>query len=375
MSEHGASENGAIEGRVLVDPYLDWLNQEGIPVVEDFCIDLNAVATKPWQRLGADGAAVHMLGRGDFISMFILDLPPGGKTEQQRHIYEEVFYVLSGHGTCVVEDTTGRSHSFEWGPKSLFALPLNAPYRLFNGSGRERARIVSTNNACMMLKALRNERFIFDNPFAFDEREAKAGYFAGEGSVVPNHGGRTAWETNFIPDLASFKLNSWNARGAGSANMVFIMAEGTMHAHMSEMGVGTYKKAHRHGPDFHVCIVTGRGYSLFWHEGEDFKRYDWHEGCVFAPTNMIWHQHFNTGGEPVRYLATAYGSSRYPFSDEKRRIKLGVDVSVKKGGAQIEYSDQDPRVHRMFLDELKKNGVKCRMGEFLDERMLLGERV
>jgi hypothetical protein len=29
----------------------------------------------------------------------------------------------------------------------------------------------------------------------------------------------------------------------------------------------------------------------------------------------------------------------------------------------------------MFLDELKKNGVKCRMGEFLDERMLLGERV
>ena len=56
-------------------------------------------------------------------------------------------------------------------------------------------------------------------------------------------------------------------------------------------------------------------------------------------------------------------------------IKLGVDVSVKKGGAQIEYTDQDPRVHRMFLEELKKNGVNCRMGEFLDERMLLGERV
>jgi hypothetical protein len=182
------------------------------------------------------------------------------------------------------------------------------------------------------------------------------------------------WETNFIPDLASFQLNSWSTRGAGSANMVFILADGTMHAHCSEMSVGTYKKAHRHGPDFHVFIVKGQGYSLFWHEGEDLKRYDWQEGCVFAPTDMIWHQHFNTSREPVRYMATAYGSSRYPFSNEKRRIKLGVDVSVKKGGAQIEYEDQDPRVHRIFLDELRKNGVECRMSEFMDERLLLQKK-
>ena len=371
MTEHGAPG----EPRFLVDPYLDWVEKEGVPTVEDFCIDLNTVQTGPWPRLGADAAFVHMLGRGDFISIFLLDLPPAGKTSQQKHLYEEVFYVLSGHGTVVVEDAQGRSHSFEWGPKSLFALPLNAPYRLFNGSGKERARIASTNNLCAMLKMMRNEQFIFDNPFKFPEREGKEGYFAGEGEVVPTHGGRKMWETNFIPDLSSFKLNQWSARGAGSANMVFMLAEGTMHAHVSEMSVGTYKKGHQHGPDFHVCIVTGQGYSLFWHEGEDFKRYDWHEGCVFAPTNMIWHQHFNTRNEPVRYLATAYGSSRYPFSDEKRRIKLGVDVSVKKGGAQIEYTDQDPKVHRMFLEELKKNGVQCRMGEFLDERLLLGERV
>jgi hypothetical protein len=73
-------------------------------------------------------------------------------------------------------------------------------------------------------------------------------------------------------------------------------------------------------------------------------------------------------------MATAYGSSRYPFSNEKRRIKLGVDVSVKKGGAQIEYEDQDPRVHSIFLDELRKNGVECRMSEFMDERLLLQKK-
>ena len=373
MAEHEPQVDGP---RFLVDPYLDWTEAEGLPVIEDFCVDLNKVVTKPWARLGADGAIVHMKGRGDFISIFLLDLAPGGKTDRQRHLYEEVFYVLSGNGTCEVEDAQGRKHSFEWGPRSLFALPLNAPYRLFNGSGRERARIASTNNLCMMMNALRDERFIFDNSHVFAGREQPEGYFAGEGRLVPTHGKREMWETNLVADLRSFKLNSWNSRGAGSANMVFVLAEGTMHAHCSEMSVGTYKKAHRHGPDFHVFIVTGKGYSLFWYEGEpEYRRYDWHEGCVFAPTDGILHQHFNTVGEPVRYMATAYGSSRYPFSDAKRKIKLGVDVSVKKGGAQIEYTDQDPRIHKLYLSELAKNGVKCRMGEFLDERLLLGEKV
>ena len=42
--------------------------------------------------------------------------------------------------------------------------------------------------------------------------------------------------------------------------------------------------------------------------------------------------------------------------------------------ALIEYTDQDPRIHRMYLDALAKNGVKSRMGEFLDEDMLLAEK-
>lgn len=362
------------EPRYLVDTYLDWTESEGIPVVEDFCVDLMKVETKPWARLGANGAFVHMKGRGDFISIFLMELAPGAKTQQQKHLYEEVFYVLSGYGTIVVQDSKGREHSFEWGPRSLFALPLNAPYRFFNGSGKEPARIASTNNLPMMMNTLRNDTFIFDNPAVFPEREGKEGYFAGEGDLVPTHGNRKMWETNFIPDVGSFELNAWGSRGAGSANMVFILADGTMHAHCSEMSVGTYKKAHRHGPDFHVFIVKGQGYSLFWHEGEELGRYDWQEGCVFAPTDMIWHQHFNTSREPVRYMATAYGSSRYPFSNEKRRIKLGVDVSFKKGGAQIEYEDQDPRVHQIFIEELRKNGVQCRMNEFMDERVLLQKK-
>jgi hypothetical protein len=38
-----------------------------------------------------------------------------------------------------------------------------------------------------------------------------------------------------------------------------------------------------------------------------------------------------------------------------------ADKSVKEGGWQVEYEDEDPEVHRIFEAELAKSGVECRM--------------
>jgi hypothetical protein len=143
---------------------------------------------------------------------------------------------------------------------------------------------------------------------------------------------------------------------------MFILADGTMHAHMSEMQPGSYKKAHRHGPDFHVMCVTGRGYSLFWYEGEaDFRQVRWRHGTVFAPPDRIFHQHFNTSPQPSRYLATAFGSLRHPFTESKRRALMGtgegqgaVAVSVRLGGDQIEFEDQSPRIEALYREEVAR---------------------
>jgi hypothetical protein len=71
-------------------------------------------------------------------------------------------------------------------------------------------------------------------------------------------------------------------------------------------------------------------------------------------------------------LATAVGGSRYPFTLAQRRALLGVkpgekgavSTSIKEGGDQIEYEDQDPRIHAMWLEELKKHGATPRMDKF-----------
>ncbi|HLG72698.1 MAG TPA: hypothetical protein VK009_19950 [Chloroflexota bacterium] len=353
------------ETRFLVDTYQEFIQKEGIPIVEDFGIDLLAVETKPWPRMGGNGAYTLMKGRGDFLDTYILDIPPGGESVPQKHLFEEVVYVLAGRGSTTIEDYDGNKHSFEWGTKSLFVLPLNCRYQHFNTSGTTAARICSTTNLPMMLNAFHNDDFVFNNPFKFPERLGEEKFFKGDGEFLPMRPGRHMWETNFVPDLGTFKLQEWKERGAGGSNIMFVLGDGTMHAHVSEMPVGTYKKGHRHGADFHVFAVSGEGYSLYWYEGEnEIQRFDWKHGCVFAPTNMLFHQHFNTSTEPARYLAVAFGGLRYPFTEDKKKTFLGMDVDVKAGGRQIEYEDQDPRIHQMFVDELAKKGLKPNMDQF-----------
>jgi len=374
MSAVGESLQSGDQRRYGIDSYLDWVKQEGLPVAEDYGIDLFAVETADWPRTGVKGAAVHLKGRGDFCNMFLFNIPPGNSTSPQRHLYEEVVYVLDGHGSTQLELPDGSKRSFEWGARSLFAIPLNVKYRHFNGSGRERALLVSTTYLPLVLNLFHNDKFVFDNNAEFSERTGKESFYSGDGELITVRPGNHMWETNFVPDLRAIELKSWSDRGAGGSNIMFVLADGTMHAHISEMPPGTYKKAHRHGPGMHVMCVEGTGYSLLWFEGDkDFLRIDWKHGVVFPPAEKQFHQHFNTCSEPARYLATGVGSVRYPFTLVQRRAAMGdkpgdtpaVSTSIKDGGDQLEYEDQDPRIHKLWFEEMRKNGATPKMEKFI----------
>ncbi len=354
--------------RFLLDPYLDWTQNEGIPVYEDFGIDLLAVETQRWDRFDAKGAFIHAKGRGDFCATFALEIEPGRQTSPQKHIFEEVIYVMEGHGATKIETPEGLRYSFEWGPKSLFAIPLNARYQHFNTSGQSRALLASTNNLPVVMNLFHNEKFVFQNDFSFPERVGDDKHFAGDGDFTSIRPGSHLWETNFVPDLTNLELKAWEARGAGSANLAFVLADGTMHTHMSEIPAGRYKKGHRHGDGMHVFAVNGTGYSLFWHEAEqDFKRVPWRHGVMYAPPHLMFHQHFNTAPTPARYIAIGIGSRRYPFIRMRREAVLGSEVNVREGGAQIDYSDQDRRIHDLWLKEMAACGVASDMGKYIDE--------
>jgi hypothetical protein len=368
------------EARVLLDPYMEWAKGEGVPIHLDFGHDLLALETGPWARYDARGCFAHTHGRGDFMTNYVLEIEPGRKTRPLKHLYEAMVYTLSGYGATSVWLPDGRKQTFEWGPKALFAIPLNCEYQIFNGSGRESARLSITSDAPLTINLYHDLDFVFANPCRFPARVGQYSDFDGEGEHSEHKRDKGSalniWETSFVPDLSGFKLYELNDRGKGSMNIFFVLADGTLHAHMSEIPVGRYKKAHRHSAGTHVHAVTGSGYSLLWYEGDsEFRQIPWRHGIMYPPPFWMFHQHFNTSAEPARYLACGMGSARYPFIALRRGSTEGRgSSSIQQGGRQIEYEDQDPRIHRKFLDELAKAAIPSKMGDIFDEPALLALR-
>ena len=53
------------------------------------------------------------------------------------------------------------------------------------------------------------------------------------------------------------------------------------------------------------------------------------------------------------------------FAEDKKRTFRGMDISIKDGGRQVEYEDQDPRIHGLYVAELARFGIAPRMDQFL----------
>ena len=352
--------------------YDSFIEKEGIPNISGFAVaDLRAVEVKPWARLNCLGTYINLDGAGKTNDSYVAEIPPGHKMAPEKHIFEKNILVLEGRGATMVGDNPNDRVSFEWKRGSVFSIPINVWHQHMNGSGTESARFVAVTTAPLTMNLFHNEGFIFNNPYVFEDRIGASKLFQGEGKMWTATTGRTnAWETNFVPDIETFATFTWKERGAGGSHVKFEMAEQTQTAHVSEFPVGTYKKAHRHGPGAHVIIISGTGYSLLWpthgspHEDGGMVRVDWKPGAMVVPPNGWFHQHFNGGATPARYLAFRWGSQKHGFS-------LGVamegetDVSVKLGGGQIEYEDEDPIIHDIFLETITKAGAESQMVQFI----------
>src|SRR5216110_2047051 len=107
-----------------VDAYEQWQQSEGVPVVTGFYVDnLNTLELGSWHRKGGSGAIVNLEGTGGVNDMHVVEIAPRGHSEHERHLYEEMVYVLSGHGSTTPWYDEAHKQSFEWGPGSVFAIP------------------------------------------------------------------------------------------------------------------------------------------------------------------------------------------------------------------------------------------------------------
>src|SRR5581483_8806595 len=128
------------------------------------------VPLRYWPRTDAYAVQIELDGSGEQAAAYVQEIAPTKKTNPMRHVYEELVYVLAGRGSTTVWYDEDKKRSFEWGPSSLFAIPLNASYQHFNLSGTEPARYIALTTAPTMMNFVRDDGFIFDNPYRFKDR-------------------------------------------------------------------------------------------------------------------------------------------------------------------------------------------------------------
>lgn len=351
--------------------YEEWMQKEGIPVHEDVaCIeDITELPRRPWARTGGYGTFILLEGTKQAGKLvYVEEIPAGGALEPEKHLYDELIYILRGRGLSEVWHEGQSKHTFEWGEGSLFAIPLNAWHRLVNGS-RQPVLFFAVSNAPVVMEALRNTELIFNCDYKFTDRyTGQADYFLASEKRY-KEGPQGIWETNFVPDVRTAFLDDLFQKVAGGQITQFRMAAWTT-VHSSEWPSGKYHKAHYHGPGAVLLGLKSVGFVLVWPRqygihpfqdghGDKVIKVNWKPGSIYSPPNEWFHQHFNTGREPARHLAVTGGGSR--FGGPKQEVDQAVYVSVRDNGWLINYEDEDPEIRRMFQEALRQKGVEFTM--------------
>ena len=117
-------------------------------------------------------------------------------------------------------------------------------------------------------------------------------------------------------------------------------------------------------------MLNGQGYTLMWNgplkysEADQRMRIDFNEAGLIVPPDRWWHQHFNTGASPARYLAATWGGDGRWFMEALGgggRTHRLAKTSPRVGGNMVDYQDEDPTVRDMYAAELKRNGITMNM--------------
>jgi mannose-6-phosphate isomerase-like protein (cupin superfamily) len=381
--------DGFVYARRLATAWENYQQEEGIPVFKDIgCKDSRVLPRADWERVGGKGTFIQLLGTNNATGMFVVEVPARGALKPQKHMYEERYIVLEGRGSVEVsKNRSGVKTAFEYQQWSVFAVPLNANYRITNTSSSP-ALLLGVNTAPRAINTYQSKSFIFENDWDFEARFGGnlEDYWKPAEDFEPQPvRGRAMITTNLIPDAATTYLPLDNNRGPGhrwlAPNMV---GNTTLQGWIAEYPSGRYAKAHHHASGAVLVCMRGAGYSLTWPQdiGGVNPWKDGHGDCVrmqeYGPGGMIsaapgpadwFHQHFACGKEPFRvfnYTGGVPGAMSGYNGDEVEIGQVTVQRSLTdtdKGGNAIPYYLEDPHIRELFIQKLAENNAVITMPE------------
>jgi oxalate decarboxylase/phosphoglucose isomerase-like protein (cupin superfamily) len=332
----------------------------GLPIHSGYYIeDLRTLELGRWEERGCDAAFVQLEGQQGITETRVSEVPPRAVLPPVRLAFDEVVYVAQGRGATTIWSANGERKSFEWGANSMFLLPRHHFHQFSNTSGSQPARLLHYNYFPLLLSAspdpaafISTDRGEAGEPVQSVDLEqlyAEPALRVSTEEELSWKRRAAVWVGSFFPDMSAWdKLTVNQGRGAGGRSVAMEFPGSEISCHMSMFPPRTYKKAHRHGPGRAIVIPAGEGYSVMWEEGKDKVIAPWKPGSLITPPNKWFHQHFNLGQNPARYLAF---HPPMQFDGHAEKVE-------DRARDQIEYVAEDPAVRERFEAELAKRGMQ-----------------
>jgi mannose-6-phosphate isomerase-like protein (cupin superfamily) len=381
----------------LKSPYERWMEEEGIPIFRGVGIrDTRELEMAPWKRLGGRGAYLYLDGLDAGKGMYAVEVPARGELNAEKHMFDKFMLVIEGRGTTEVwQEGQTKPHVFEWGPGTLFAIPINAWHRLVN-AGAGPALLLAATNAPPIFNIFQSFHSIFENTHTFEERFRGDDDFFKPKTDVEMEGvrGRAAIKSNVFTDIVNCELPLDNQRAPGFRRIQPQFSGFIPTAHgggfIGQYPSGRYSKAHFHGAGAVLVCLRGAGYSFNWPKalgphpwedghGDQVKISEYIPGGLVAaaPGGGNWfHQHFSCAAEPLRIInywggptgKWDFGGGGEEGEDDGEEIKSGNIFGIYEGGRTILYPDEDPFVRKYYAERLRQVGVDINMPEELYQK-------
>lgn len=335
-----------------------WVASTGVPAHEGYFVpDMQTLELGWWPDRQCNAAFLKLAGFDGLCEARVTEIPPGSTMPALKLAFDEAVFVIGGRGLCTVwNEASEKKVSFEWQDNSLFLLPRHHYHQFSNLQGEKPARLFHYNYLPLIMVGIPDPSFFFNGPYVPPVNDELAGlYSAAKRAERPSGGGSgNLWVGNFFPDMGAWdQLEAGGNRGAGARHVGICFPGSPITGHMAYFGSRTYKKAHRHEPGDAIVIPTGEGFSVLWPEGKDKIFVPWQERSVFVPPNQWWHQHFNVGSKPARYLAFHVIPPLLTYSNQAESVARN----------QIEYPDEDPWIRQTFEEELARRELTSLMPE------------
>ena len=287
MAEEDLKAIGRFQWKRPHTPYEEFIEEEGVPIVRGLGVyDVRKLDLTPWRRMGGNGAYLELSGLGNKAGFYVVEIPPRGALNPEKHMYEEMYYVVEGRGSTEIwrDGHPEKKQLFEWQKSSLFSPPLNTWHRLVNASSSPVRLLVGTN-APPIMEMYRSRQFIFDNPFQFHDRYPEdENYFkpAEKLSIKPQNG-RHINLGNLIPDTMNCELPLENHRGAGHRNFSWKLAGNFSFGFVAQYPPGRYSKAHYHPAGTRAGLLARQGIFAHLAQGTGYPplgKWQWPSGSA-----------------------------------------------------------------------------------------------